>query len=97
MILRIISQNKQFDVSYEAITIYRVKEREKYCFRFSYHSGFFPDDILAEYSTESKADKAMKMLHDRFSDVDQWNSEYVHEINDYPKVFEFPNDDEIEV
>ncbi len=39
----------------------------------------------------------MKMLHDRFSDVDQWYSEYAHGISDYPKVFEFPSNDEIGV
>lgn len=61
---------------------------------------YFDEDdywIMARYSTEAKAKRAMEMLYEKYIETSQWYSEVAHRENNYPKVFQFPSDEEIEV
>lgn len=53
---------------------------------------------IATYSTEEKAKKAMEMLHNEYKQFQttKTNSGFYFAF-DYPKVFQFPSDEEIEV
>lgn len=59
-------------------------------------SAFSHHDILAEYSTEAKAKRAMEMLHNEYhgykvEEVYHEGTEYYHPI------FQFPADEELEI
>lgn len=106
--MRVISQDGTIDVPYEyialVVSIGKCKDVEHvciYCHNISAPHG----TRLAEYSAKEKALKAMKMLREKYlsrmeldGGYDVVNKCYV-QPNYWvlPKVFQFPQDDEIEV
>lgn len=94
--MRIISQNGLLDVPYELIAI------SPYSKNMATIIGTFPWNdlgkgdrvyILAEYSTEEKAVKAMKMCRKEYLDFKAYGLDMFP--FEPPKVFQFPADDEI--
>lgn len=106
--MRVISQDGTTDVPYEyislVVSIGKCKDVEHvciYCHNISAPHG----TRLAEYSSKEKALKAMEMLREKYlsrmeldGGYDIVNKCYV-QPNYWvlPKVFQFPQDDEIEV
>lgn len=92
--MRIISQNGLLDAPYELLGI------SPYSENMATIVGMFPGNdlgkgdriyILAKYSTEEKAMKAMEMCRKKYQDfLAKGNC-----MLDHPKVFQFPKDDEI--
>lgn len=89
--MRIISQSGRIDIPYEMAVVYVEYESviakvgdERYS--------------MGKYSTEEKAFKAMKMLREKYLLYKSaTNTKSFYEFFDNPKVFQFPQDDEIEV
>lgn len=106
--MRVISQDGTIDVPYDAFSFNVARGKYKdveygciYCHNLSSPHG----TKLAEYSAEEKAIKAMEMLREKYlsrmeldGGYDIVNKCYV-QPNYWvlPKVFQFPQDDEIEV
>ena len=96
--MRIISQNGKFDLPYENLAIF--VEYENVIARFENERY-----LLGQYSSEAKAIKAMEMLRGTYlsrmeldGGYDAVNGCYVQpNFWVLPKVFQFPQDDEIEV
>lgn len=89
--MRVISQDGTTDVPYENVVLYQ-DEKEIMCI----FSGIYIGRKLAQYSTEAKALKAMKMLREAF--FENKHEETCREgIYYYSPCFQFPQDDEIEV
>ena len=87
--MRLISQDGMIDVPYEQASI-EVSGRDIYCGYSSIITRHCAGRRFAEYSSKSKALKAMEMLR----------KEYLETVYDYrtkPKVFQFPKDEEVEV
>lgn len=99
--MRIISQNGEIDVPYDcfSLTIATGKYEDVevasiYCHNLSSPKG----TKLAEYSSKEKAEKAMEMLHEKYKDYSiATNRSNVFKMFDYPKVFQFPKDEDVEV
>lgn len=106
--MRVISQDGTMDVPYDYFSLSVASRKYKdvevayiYCHNLSSPNG----TKLAEYSTEEKAIKAMEMLRDTYlsrmeldGGYDAVNGCYVQpNFWVLPKVFQFPQDDEIEV
>lgn len=98
--MRVISQDGTTDVPYENVVLYQ-DEKEIMCI----FSGIYIGRKLAQYSTTEKTEKAMEMLREAYlsrmeldGGYDAVNGCYV-QPNYWvlPKVFQFPQDDEIEV
>ena len=89
--MRIISQNGTIDVPYEMAIVYVEYENiiakvgdERYA--------------MGNYSTEEKAVKSMEMLREKYLLYKSaTNEKSFYEFFDNPKVFQFPQDDEMEV
>ena len=96
--MRVISQNGKFDLPYENLAIF--VEYENVIARFENERH-----LLGQYSSEAKAIKAMEMLRGTYlsrmeldGGYDAVNGCYVQpNFWVLPKVFQFPQDDEIEV
>lgn len=89
--MRIISQDGTLDIPYEQVVIQRFKGEiyflNKNLIGVEQLCG---DMVIAKYSTEEKAQKAMEMLREHYK-------KYVgNSVNIYG-CFQFPNDEEIEV
>jgi hypothetical protein len=95
--MRIISQDNRKDVPYE-----------QYSFKFGWSDDYSQlyinaknmsgqSERMATYSSEEKAIKAMEMLHKTYGNYLETKSNNYYFAFDYPKVFQFPQDDEIEV
>jgi hypothetical protein len=102
--MRAISQDGTIDVPYEMVVIQKYKKAVYFLNRNL--AGAEGIDIkLAEYSTEAKAIKAMEMLRTVYESRMELDGGYdsVHKCYVQPnfwvlpKVFQFPQDDEIEV
>ena len=104
--MRVISQNGMIDVPYERFIIsVNMQEQSEI---IAWTGNHISDDeciVMASYSTKEKAIKAMEMLRDTYlsrmeldGGYDAVNGCYV-QPNYWvlPKVFQFPQDDEIEV
>lgn len=106
--MRVISQNGTMDVPYETGSFNMIcaelvepKRTNIYC----HHSSIGVAIKIAEYSTEAKAIKAMEMLRTVYESRMELDGGYdsVHKCYVQPnfwvlpKVFQFPQDDEIEV
>lgn len=89
--MRVISQDGTTDVPYENVVLYQ-DEKEIMCI----FSGIYIGRKLAQYSTEAKALKAMKMLREAFFE-NKHEETYRDGIYYYSPCFQFPQDDEIEV
>lgn len=96
--MRIISQNGLLDVPYELIAI------SPYSKNMATIVGTFPGNdlgkgdrvyILAEYSTEEKAIKAMEMCREKY--LSRTVNGYYVQPNYWvlPKVFQFPKEEEV--
>lgn len=98
--MRVISQDGTMDVPYENVVLYQ-DEKEIMCI----FSGIYIGRKLAQYSTEKKALTAMEMLREKYESRMELYGGYdsVHKCYvqpNYwvlPKVFQFPQDDDVEV
>lgn len=88
--MRVISQNGMVDVPYENVA-FTVDKSDEYVIH-GHTSYEYKACLLAKYSTEEKALKAMEMLHILYEDRECWNAYFY----DYPKVFRFPSDEDLE-
>lgn len=104
--MRVISQDGTIDVPYEMVVIQRFEEDVYFLNRNLTGVEDLVSDIrLAKYSTEAKAIKAMEMLRTVYESRMELDGGYdsVHKCYVQPnfwvlpKVFQFPQDDEIEV
>lgn len=99
--MRIISQNGTIDVPYDcfSLTIATGKYKDVevgciYCHNLSSTKG----TKLAEYSSKENAEKAMEMLREKYKDYAKaTNRSNFFTMFDYPKVFQFPQDEDVEV
>lgn len=93
--MRIISQNGTIDMPYEEVIIQRFKSRIYFLNKNLTGVESLSDDMqIAEYSTEEKAIKAMEMLREAWINE---AIEFTHGIYRRNIIFQFPQDDEIEV
>lgn len=89
--MRVISQDRTMDMPYEEVIIQRFKSRIYFLNKNLTGIESLSDDVqIAEYSTEEKAIKAMEMLRKQYK-------QYVGASVNIYGVFQFPQDDEIEV
>ena len=104
--MRVISQDGTIDIPYEQCVIQRF--REKIYFLNKNLTGveqLVSDMEIATYSTKEKAIKAMEMLREKYLQyisLQGGESAFVQAVFQpnywvLPKVFQFPQDDEIEV
>lgn len=101
--MRIISQDKEFDLPYEETTIQAFENGTVAAFSLTdLESAAFI--TMAEYSTKEKAIKAMEMCREKYlsrmeleGGYDVFNGCYV-QPNYWvlPKVFQFPKEEEVE-
>lgn len=88
--MRIISQDKEFDLPYEETTIQAFEDGTVAAFSLTYLESA-ASITMAEYSTKEKAIKAMEMCREKYQGFfTKGNCMF-----DHPKVFRFPADDEI--
>lgn len=93
--MRVISQDGTIDMPYEEVIIQRFKSRIYFLNKNLTGIESLSDDVqIAEYSTEAKALKAMEMLREAWINE---AIEFTHGIYHRNIVFQFPQDDEIEV
>lgn len=93
--MRVISQDGTMDMPYEEVIIQRFKSRIYFLNKNLTGVESLRDDMqIAEYSTEAKAIKAMEMLREAWINE---AIEFTHGIYHRNIVFQFPQDDEIEV
>ena len=100
--MRVVSQDGKIDVPYDCFSLSMGSEKYKdaevayiYC-----QNSLSPIGTkLAEYSAEAKAVKAMEMLRELYLLKTEVHSDYNchHYKADLNKVFQFPQDNEIEV
>ena len=91
--MRIISQDGTLDVPYENTVLYQ-DEKEIMCM----FEGIYIGRKLAQYSTTEKAQNAMEMLREKYKDYAKaTNKSNFFTMFDYPKVFQFPQDEDVEV
>lgn len=95
--MRILSQDGTIDVSYEQVVIQRYKEKIYFLNKNLTGVEVLDDIEIASYSTEAKAQKAMEMLREKYERYEIACSEYTVNWFDYPKVFQFPKDEDVEV
>lgn len=108
--MRIISQDGTIDMPYEEVIIQRFKSRIYFLNKNLTGIESLSDDMqIAEYSTEEKAIKAMEMLREVYAGmpivIQNVNTpkgtlktlEVVQGCGTSNIVFQFPQDDEIEV
>ena len=92
--MRIISQNGITDIPYDLYGVRQLKSDLSKIIAFTNGDEFL---IMAEYSTEAKAKKAMEMLRNEYMQYATAKSEDYWFAFDYPKVFQFPADEDVEV
>ena len=97
--MRIISQEGTIDIPYEQCVIQRFKEKIYFLNKNLTGVEQLVCDIeMASYSSEEKAEKAMEMLREKYKDYSiATNRSNVFKMFDYPKVFQFPQDEDMEV
>lgn len=89
--MRVISQSGTVDVPYENVAL-TIDKAGGYVIHG--HTAYeYKACLLAKYSTEEKALKAMEMLRILYEDRECWNAYFY----DYPKRFRFPADEDLEV
>ena len=104
--MRVISQDGCYDIPYEQAMLLRYGNNIHLMSQnFSGVERIISDQVIAEYSTEEKAIKAMEMCREKYlsrmeldGGYDMVNRCYV-QPNYWvlPKVFQFPTDEDIEV
>ena len=97
--MRIISQDGTVDIPYEQCVIQRFKEKIYFLNKNLTGVEQLVCDIeMASYSSEEKAEKAMEMLREKYKDYAKaTNKSNFFTMFDYPKVFQFPQDEDVEV
>lgn len=89
--MRIISQSGRVDIPYEMAVVY--VEYENVIAKVSDERY-----VMGKYSTEEKAIKATEMLRELYLKYStSTNNRNFYEFFDNPKVYKFPQDEEIEV
>jgi hypothetical protein len=89
--MRIISQDGTLDIPYEQVIIQRFNCEIYFLNKnLTGVEQLCSDMVIAKYSTEEKAKKAMEMLGEHYK-------KYVGASVNIYGCFQFPNDDEIEV
>lgn len=92
--MRIISQDGTIDVPYEMSAIRNDDKLIILCMAGETGKG----SVIATYSTSEKAQKAMEMLREKYKDYAKaTNRSNFFTMFDYPKVFQFPQDEDVEV
>ena len=92
--MRIISQNGTIDVPYEMSAIRNNDGLIILCMVGETGKG----SVIATYSTSEKAQKVMEMLREKYKDYTKaTNKSNFFTMFDYPKVFQFPKDEDVEV
>ena len=92
--MRLISQNGEIDVPYEMSAIRNDDGLIILCMVGETGKG----SVIATYSTSEKAQKAMEMLRGKYKDYAKaTNKSNFFTMFDYPKVFQFPKDEDVEV
>lgn len=82
--MRIISQDGNVDIPYESAVLIC---EEGIVSAFANNGRIF---CMGSYSTPEKALAVMEELRKKYEDVGQWSSY----VGDYPRVFQFPQDEE---
>lgn len=88
--MRIISQGGHADLPYEEIALCMASEDI-----IARHND--KEYLMARYSTMDKAKKAMEMLRNEYMQYATAKSEDYWFAFDYPKVFQFPQDEDVEL
>ena len=92
--MRIISQEGKIDVPYEMTAIHLLEGSVLMNMVGDTGKG----SVIARYSTSEKAQKAMEMLREKYKDYAKaTNKSNFFTMFDYPKVFQFPQDEDVEV
>lgn len=99
--MRLISQNGNFDIPYDEIVV----ELFDKCVVGRLKEYIGRDIILGAYSTDEKAQKAMEMLREEYGKHFYGQGGAMATANFYvpafafipPKVFQFPQDEDVEV
>lgn len=95
--MRVISQDGTIDVPYEQVIIQRFEKDIYFLNKNLIGVELLTDDIvIASYSTEEKAQKAMEMLREVYFN-NKHEETYKDGVFDYAPNFQFPQDTEIEV
>lgn len=95
--MRLISQDGMIDVPYDKVILGICDQNngQEYVI-YAYHDSPRPL-FIATYSTTDKALKVMEMLREQYLNHFDVKLEAFWYSNDYPKVFKFPDDLEVEV
>lgn len=116
--MRILSQDGMVfnDIPYEKFCLGITKDRitNKFCIvarkNIISESGFKLNDVMAEYSTEAKAKKAIEIIHDACAGYEMYKNmskqqktsalSYIDDESNHLKhlfgIFKFPQDNEID-
>lgn len=87
--MRIISQDGCYDIPYEQAMLLRFKEGIYLMNNnFAGVEGITEDPVIAEYSSEEKAIKAMEMCREYYDSIF---------FEPQSEIFQFPKDEEVEV
>lgn len=98
--MRVVSQDGKIDVPYEMVVIQRFKCEIYFLNKnLTGVEQLCSDMVIATYSTKEKAIKAMEMLRELYLLKTEVHSDYNchHYKVALNKVFQFPQDNEIEV
>lgn len=94
--MRIISQDGAIDMPYEQVVIQRFGSEISFLNKNLAGVEQLVDDmVVAKYSTEEKAKKAMEMLRETYTNRNTLVSTYRSNF-DPPKVFQLPAEKELE-
>jgi hypothetical protein len=86
--MRVISHDGTLDIPYEQVVIQRFKGEIYFLNKnLTGIDDLVSDIVIAKYSTEEKAKKAMEMLREEYQKYASQN---------YMKVFQFPAEEELE-
>lgn len=92
--MRIISQDARFDLPYELTAVYiSPKNNGGASILCRWQADQKASNILAEYSCEENAFKALEMLHDAYG---KQTVEYEDRICTFETMFRFPSNKELE-
>lgn len=108
--MRLISQDGMIDVPYEQVAI-ELKESEVWCEYSATVQSYCTGRMVAKYTNKAKALKVMEMLREKYAKLEIFKSVYQNGLltelnkelgfdemqNILTSIFQFPNDEEVEV
>ena len=94
--MRLINQDGMIDIPYENACVSINYRNKNQIIAWNFGCENCEIATMATYSTEAKALKVMEMLRKRYLDYLDVKLETFWYSNDYPKVFQFPEDEEME-